>query len=228
MWIGKSRGGAVAAPEAAPDWARLRHLMLERQVIGRGVRDARVLAAMRAVPRHEFVPAAERPQAYADRPLPIGFDQTISQPYIVALMTAALELAGNERVLEIGTGSGYQAAVLAEIVRAVDSLEIVPELAAIARENLARTGYREVTVHEGDGGNAAFEPFDAIVVTAAPEHVPPHLLTLLAPRGRLVLPVGSRDAQQLMRIRRGEHEFDREILSPVRFVPMTGCVREET
>lgn len=227
MWIGKSRDGAVLVPEAAPDWARLRHLMVERQIIARGVRDPRVLAAMHAVPRHEFVPEVERSQAYTDRPLPIGFDQTISQPYIVALMTAALELAGHERVLEIGTGSGYQAAVLAEIVRAVDTIEIVPELAAMARENLARTGYREVTVHDGDGGNAAFEPFDAILVTAAPERVPPHLLTLLAPQGRLVLPVGGRNQQQLMRIVRHGKEFEREILSPVRFVPMTGCVREK-
>jgi protein-L-isoaspartate(D-aspartate) O-methyltransferase len=110
----------------------------------------------------------------------------------------------------------------------VDTIEIVPELAAMARENLARTGYREVTVHDGDGGNVAFEPFDAILVTAAPEHVPPHLLALVAPQGRLVIPVGKRNSQQLLRIVRDGEQFEREILSSVRFVPMTGCVREET
>ncbi len=201
--------------------------MVERQIASRGVSDVRVLAAMHAVPRHEFVEEPERNQAYADQPLGIGFEQTISQPYIVALMTAALGLTGRERVLEVGTGSGYQAAVLAEIVPKVESIEIIPELAERARANLARTGYREVTVHLGDGALMEFELFDAILLTAAPERVPPHILSLLAPQGRLVLPVGSRDAQQLLRVVRVESGFEREVLSSVRFVPMTGSVREE-
>jgi len=227
MWSPKSKQASMVSVDPSPDWTRLRHLMVERQIASRGVTDARVLAAMHAVPRHEFVPVAERSEAYADRPLGIGFEQTISQPYIVALMTAALGLTGRERVLEIGTGSGYQAAVLAEIVPKVEGVEIIPELVEFARANLARTGYREVTVHLGDAAIMDFEPFDAILLSAAPERVPPHLLSLLAPQGRLLLPVGGRDAQQLVRVVRTESGFDREVLSSVRFVPMTGSVREE-
>ena len=201
--------------------ARVR--MVRDQVEARGVRDPRVLAAMRKVPRHELVPESVRDHAYEDRPLPIGEGQTISQPYVVAAMTEALELKGDERVLEVGTGSGYQAAVLAELCRQVYSIEIVPELAERARKDLARLGYANVEVRQGDGwrGWPEHAPFDAIVVTAAPNEVPPELIEELAVGGRLVIPVGRYD-QELVRIRKTPEGISREVLFGVRFVPMRG------
>jgi protein-L-isoaspartate(D-aspartate) O-methyltransferase len=202
---------------------KARELMVQQQIAARGVQDQRVLEAMRKVPRHLFVPPGMQPYAYLDSPLPIGHEQTISQPYIVAFMTEALRLEQDDRVLEVGTGSGYQAAVLSVIVREVHSIEIVEPLATEAAERLRRLGYANVTVRAGDGyrGWPDEAPFDAIMVTAAPDHVPKPLLDQLAPGGRLILPVGDQ-FQTLMRIRRTAKGFKREKLLPVRFVPMTG------
>ena len=226
--FGAVGGGRGADPGREDAFAHERQAMVEHQIAGRGIDDARVLAAMRRVPRHEFVPADVRRAAYEDRPLPIGWEQTISQPYIVALMTAALDLDGHERVLEIGTGSGYQAAVLAELVPEVYSIEIVPELAARARTTLQRLGYARVQVRCGDGyrGWPEAAPFDAIVVTASPEHVPEPLVQQLRPGGRMVLPVGG-GQQMLLRLERTEHGVESDTLAAVRFVPMTGEAMEK-
>ena len=204
-------------------FAVAREQMVDRQLAARGIRDERVLAAMRRVPRHELVPERERPHAYEDRPLPIGHGQTISQPYVVAAMSEAVGLSGGEKVLEIGTGSGYQAAVLAELSATVYSIELEPELAERARKDLTRLGYTRVHVRAGNGYHGWPEqaPFDAIVVTAAPDHVPPALLEQLAVGGRMVLPVGSFD-QELVLIRKDEDGVHRESLMGVRFVPMRG------
>ncbi|MFN8091471.1 MAG: protein-L-isoaspartate(D-aspartate) O-methyltransferase [Vicinamibacteria bacterium] len=207
--------------------ARAREDMVATQIEARGVRDAKTLAAMRAVPRHAFVPPASGRQAYDDHPLPIGHGQTISQPYIVGFMTEALELRGGERVLEIGTGSGYQAAVLARIASRVFSIEIVAALAAESAERLKRLGYDNVRVRAGDGyaGWPEEAPFDAIIVTAAAPRVPEPLKRQLRDGGRLILPLGD-DAQELVVLtRRGDAFVERRVL-PVRFVPMTGKVRQ--
>lgn len=200
-----------------------REEMVTRQIEARGVKDPRVLDAMRAVPRHRFVPASQASRAYDDNPLPIGWDQTISQPYIVALMTELLELAPGDKVLEIGTGSGYQAAVLAELADSVFSIEIVPELAEFARENLAAAGYRNANVRAGDGyrGWPEAAPFPAIIVTAAPDHIPEPLIEQLAEGGRLVIPVGD-VYQELMVAEKAEGRLRLRSVIPVRFVPMTG------
>jgi protein-L-isoaspartate(D-aspartate) O-methyltransferase len=205
----------------ADAYVRERERMVREQIESRGVRDARVLDAMRRVPRHELVPEDEREFAYEDRPLPIGRGQTISQPYVVAAMTEALALKGDERVLEVGTGSGYQAAVLSGLVRQVYTIELERELAERARQDLARLGYANVTVRHGDGyrGWPEHAPFDAIIVTAAPEEVPPALIEQLAVGGRLVIPVG-RYEQELLVLRRTEQGIEREALFGVRFVPM--------
>jgi protein-L-isoaspartate(D-aspartate) O-methyltransferase len=203
--------------------------MVERQLRGAGIRDPSVLRAMARVPRHRFVPPAQVRAAYDDTPLPIGFEQTISQPFIVAFMTQAARVSPGDRVLEIGTGSGYQAAVLAEVTGragAVYSIEIVRELAARARTTLADLGYANVHVHAGDGyrGWPAHAPFDAIVVTAAPDHVPPALVAQLATGGRLVIPVGTQAAgeQELLVISRDARGVTTRRTIPVRFVPFTG------
>lgn len=197
--------------------------MVRDQIASRGVRDARVLEALRKVPRHLFVPPPVEAYAYDDMPLLIGHGQTISQPYVVAFMTEALELKSQDRVLEIGTGSGYQAAVLAGLVREVYSIEIVDTLAKQAKERLANLGYANVQVRAGDGyrGWPEAAPFDAIVVTAAPDHIPQPLIDQLRDEGRLVLPVGRYD-QDLVRIRRTRRGVEKETLLPVRFVPMVG------
>jgi protein-L-isoaspartate(D-aspartate) O-methyltransferase len=199
-----------------------------RRWLGKAALDPRVMAAMARVPRHEFVPEESRERAYENRPLKIGHGQTISQPYIVAVMSEALELDENERVLEIGTGSGYQAAVLGELAREVYSIEIVAPLAERAKVDLARLGYDNVHVRQGDGyrGWPEQAPFDAIVVTAAPDHVPQALVDQLAVGGRLVIPVG-RGVQELLRISRDEQGVHEERLLGVRFVPMTGEAREQ-
>jgi protein-L-isoaspartate(D-aspartate) O-methyltransferase len=196
--------------------------MVEQQLAARGISDPRVLEAMRAVPRHEFVPTASRDQGYADSPLTIGEGQTISQPYIVALMTEAAAVRSGDRVLEVGTGSGYQAAVLAALGADVYSIEIVEPLARRAAETLARLGYR-VHLRHGDGyrGWPEAAPFDAIVVTAAPPRVPPALVAQLAPGGRLVIPVGEEE-QELQVLRRGPSGIETRTIVPVRFVPMVG------
>jgi protein-L-isoaspartate(D-aspartate) O-methyltransferase len=214
--------GVKSAAQVDP-YAEARARMVREQIAARGVRDERVLAALGRVPRHELVPAELREHAYEDRPLPIGKGQTISQPYVVAYMTEQLALSGDERVLEVGTGSGYQAAVLAELAREVWSIEIVPELGERARADLARLGYRNVHVRIGDGyrGWPEHAPFDAIIVTAAPDHVPQPLVDQLAQGGRLVLPVGDW-SQELLLVERDEQGVRRERLIDVRFVPMRG------
>ncbi len=227
--------GAGAGPTATDEarFASLRESMVRTQIEIRGVRDPRVLAAMMAVPRHRFVPREAWDLAYADTPLPIGEDQTISQPYIVALMTELLELEPADRVLEIGTGSGYQAAVLAEMGAQVFSIEIVEELGRRAEEVLDSLGYDQVEVRLGDGyqGWPEEAPFDAVIVTAAPDHVPKPLLEQLAPGGRLVIPVGRGVQKLVIYTRRLEDgylgpSYDRREVIAVRFVPMTGKAQE--
>ena len=200
-----------------------REKMVREQLVARGVRDARVLDAMGSVPRHEFVPSNRRDQAYEDRPLSIGHGQTISQPYMVAVMSELAELTPGEKVLEVGTGSGYQAAVLAALDVEVYSIEIVKPLAEQARTTLERVGFPKVHLRHGDGyrGWPEHAPFDAIVVTAAPAEVPEPLVEQLAVGGRLVIPVG-RGVQDLMVISKDADGTRRERLFGVRFVPMTG------
>jgi protein-L-isoaspartate(D-aspartate) O-methyltransferase len=200
--------------------------MLETQLIARGIKDARVLAAMASVPRDEFVSERHRKRAYADGPLPIGENQTISQPYIVALMTELAHLDENSRVLEIGTGSGYQAAVLHEVAGEVYSIEIIEALARSAKERLLRLGFGDIHLRQGDGyrGWPEEAPFDAILVTAAPAVVPEPLKEQLAPGGRLIIPVGS-GVQELVVYTRSSSGLERESIIPVIFVPMTGEIQ---
>jgi protein-L-isoaspartate(D-aspartate) O-methyltransferase len=212
---------AALDDEAA--FARARRQMVERQLKGRDITDPAVLRAMGIVPRHRFVRSALAADAYSDRALPIEEGQTISQPYIVALMTALSELAGPERVLEVGTGSGYQAAVLAEIVRQVYTIEILPGLAASAGTRLRAFGYGRVAVRAGDGylGWPDAAPFDAIVVTAGATHIPEPLVAQLAEGGRLVIPVGaSSGVQELIQGRKIGGRLVTRVVLPVRFVPL--------
>ena len=208
-------------------FAAARERMVAEQIAARGVHDPRTLAALRKVPRHLFVPDAQLALAYGDHPLPIGHEQTISQPYIVAFMTEALGLTGGESVLEVGTGSGYQAAVLAEIAGSVASIEIVEPLAAEAETRLRRLGYANVAVRAGDGylGWPERAPFDAILVTAAAPRIPEPLKAQLKDGGRLVIPVGD-ESQELVLVKRLGERFVESRILPVRFVPMTGRVRE--
>lgn len=215
----------------APDqdlFSSQRERMVVEQLAGRDIVEPRVLSAMRRVPRHLFVPESSRKYAYTDQPLPIGEGQTISQPYIVAYMTQALKLERGDRVLEIGTGSGYQAAVLAELVDEVYTIEIIPTLAQQARKRLIELGYSKVQVRTGDGylGWPEAAPFDAIVVTAAPDHIPPPLVEQLAEGGRLVLPLGE-GYQELVRVVKEKGKIRQERLLPVRFVPMTGRAQQK-
>ena len=198
-----------------------RQEMIETQIVSRGVSDKRVLGAMLKVERHRFVPFIVRAMAYNDSPLPIGHGQTISQPYIVAYMTEAARLNPEDRVLEVGTGSGYQAAVLAEIAREVYTIEIVEPLADDARQRLKELGYQNIFVKHGDGykGWPEKSPFDVIVVTAAPEEIPPELIHQLKAGGRMVVPIGS-FFQELYLVTRTESGFEKKNLLPVRFVPM--------
>jgi len=206
-------------------FALMRQQMVEQDIKSRGVTDPVVLCVMGKVPRHLFVDAAYRDRAYEDHPLPIGEDQTISQPYVVALMTEALRLKAGDRVLEIGTGSGYQAAVLAEIVNRVTTIERRKPLADRAVKTLAGLGYRNVTVTFGDGyfGWEREAPFDAIIITAAANHIPPPLIKQLKEGGRLIVPLGSTVYfQTLILATKRNGELDVEQLCPVAFVPMTG------
>jgi len=214
---------AEKEPMTKEAYARVREKMVEDQIVRRGVMDTLVLAAMRRVPRHLFVPANTRDSAYTDGALPIGEGQTISQPYIVARMTEVLQLKGDERVLEIGTGSGYQTAILAEIVEEVYTIEILEHLAKSGRETLDRTGYTNIIFMVGDGyrGWPEHAPFDAIIVTAAPDHIPQPLVDQLKVGGRLVIPVGEWH-QELVLLRKMEHGVVKKNVLPVRFVPMTG------
>jgi protein-L-isoaspartate(D-aspartate) O-methyltransferase len=215
-----------AAAEAG--FLRLRERMVAEQIAPRGVTDPRVIAAMKSVPRHRFVPPDQVPHAYEDRPLPIGSDQTISQPYIVALMSELAEITPAERVLEVGTGSGYQAAVLAAMGAEVYSIEIVADLARSATALLRRLGYPKVHVRHGDGyaGWPEHAPFDAVVVTAAPPRIPEPLKQQLRVGGKLVAPVG-RGYQELVVVTRTQTGFVQRTSIPVRFVPMTGRAQDD-
>jgi protein-L-isoaspartate(D-aspartate) O-methyltransferase len=206
-----------------PDPSAERRQMVDQQLRGRDIKDPRVLAAMEKVPRHLFVPNNVRSQAYGDHPVPIGYGQTISQPYIVAFMTEALDVRREHRVLEIGTGSGYQAAILAELGAEVYTMEIVAPLAQSARETLERLGYGNVHVRAGNGyeGWPEHAPYDRIMVTAAPEDVPPALIEQLKVGGLMAIPVGS-FFQELRILRRTESGTETLKTLPVRFVPMTG------
>lgn len=217
------------AQEASDDPSIVeRETMVRTQLVARDITDATVLAAMRKVPRHWFVPAELRFQAYDDGPLPIGEGQTISQPYIVAFMTEQLRLKGGEKVLEIGTGSGYQAAILGEICAEVYTIEIVDVLAERSAELLRRMGYQNIHVRSGDGyrGWPEQAPFDAIMVTAAPEHVPQPLVDQLKIGGRMILPVGNFFQELKVIVKTEQGTYDRDVL-PVRFVPMTGEARQK-
>ncbi len=221
---GHARSSPAPTAPARDEHTERRETMVTDQIEARGVADARVLAALRAVPRHEFVPERFRDLAYEDHPLPIGLEQTISQPYIVALMTEAAKVGPESRVLEVGTGSGYQAAVLARICREVYSIEILPELADTARARLERLGFANVRVRAGDGylGWPEAAPFDAVLVTAGAPDVPQPLVDQLRPGGRLVIPVGPADAVQrlLVLAKRDDGGVERLDLGAVRFVPL--------
>lgn len=226
LWGAACAAGWEAGPDAAQTddvHAERRARMVETQIRARGVRDPRVLAAMAAVPRHRFVPDDRRDEAYGDFPLPIGFSQTISQPYIVAFMTEALALGPGAKVLEIGTGSGYQAAVLGEIASEVYTIEIVPPLAAQAAALLETLGYANVHVRDGDGyaGWPEHAPFDAVMVTAAPDHVPQPLFDQLAVGGRMVIPVGVVEQELRILTKLPDGQLREGERLPVRFVPLT-------
>jgi protein-L-isoaspartate(D-aspartate) O-methyltransferase len=208
----------------ASDFTAERQQMVQQQLVARGIHEERVLAAMAKVPREEFVPVDERSDAYTDHPLPIGYDQTISQPYIVAFMTEQLHPKLSDRVLEIGTGSGYQAAILAELVAEVYTIEIAEPLARNAEATLARLGYKNVHVKVGDGykGWPENAPFDAIIVTCAPDRVPRPLTDQLKDGGRMIIPVGDRFAQELYLLEKKNGQLKESAVLPVRFVPMAG------
>jgi protein-L-isoaspartate(D-aspartate) O-methyltransferase len=216
---------SASVPTPTPDgMANARQRMVEKQMRTRDITDERVLAAMESVPRHEFVLPEMLDQAYNDHPLPIGYGQTISQPYIVALMTQMLDLDAGDTVLEIGTGSGYQAAVLAELTDQVYTIEIIPELAERARDTLDRLGYDYVVSKQADGywGWEEYAPFEAIIVTAAPDHIPQPLLNQLADGGHMVIPVGPPGGyQSLWVVSREGDEFHNFNWGGVRFVPLT-------
>jgi protein-L-isoaspartate(D-aspartate) O-methyltransferase len=215
-------------PDSLDSYAAARQIMVETQIIARGVTDSLVLKAMRKVPRHLFVPSSLRDHAYSDSPLPIGRGQTISQPYIVALMTEALHLKGGEKVFEVGTGSGYQAAVLAELGAEVYTMEIVEPLALDAMARLKALEYNNISVRVGDAyqGWVEHSPFDAVIVTAAPDHIPQPLIDQLKVGGRMIIPVGE-GYQDLALLTKTPDGVVRESLGPVMFVPMTGKAREE-
>jgi protein-L-isoaspartate(D-aspartate) O-methyltransferase len=210
-------------PTSASDFAGQRQQMVQQQLTPRGVKDERVLVAMAKVPREEFVSPESRVASYEDGPLPIGYGQTISQPYIVAFMTEQLRPKSSDRVLEVGTGSGYQAAILAELVSEVYSIEIVEPLAKNAQATLQRLGYKNVHVKIGDGYKGWPEegPFDAVIVTCAPDKVPQPLVDQLKDGGRMVIPVGDRFAQQLYLLEKKNGQLKQSSTLPVRFVPMT-------
>jgi protein-L-isoaspartate(D-aspartate) O-methyltransferase len=235
LWIGNFVYETLRPPKVSADtttgsrtrlgvFDEQRRDMVDRQLRGGGIRSARVLEAMHAIPRHEFVPPDYQADAYTDQPLPIGIGQTISQPLMVAAMSEALELVGADRVLEIGTGSGYQTAVLSRLAGEVFTIEYYEELAAAARRRLERLGCRNVQVRHGDGGPGWPEaaPFQAIVVTAAAPAPPPPLLEQLAEAGRLVAPVGGDPYQELLLLHKHGSQFERRSLYWCRFVPLLG------
>jgi protein-L-isoaspartate(D-aspartate) O-methyltransferase len=217
-------GCAAWTPQGEDEWARLRKRMIEEQLKNRDITNERVLAAMGKVPRHEFVPPGVRGLAYGDYPLSIGHKQTISQPYIVALMTQLIDPQPDQRVLEVGTGSGYQAAVLAELVKDVYTIELIPELAKEAAARLKELGYKNVQVRAGDGyqGWPEAAPFDAIVVTCGAEHLPEPLFKQLKPGGKIVIPIGDTPDTQTLQVitRAADGTRQTREVAPVRFVPL--------
>lgn len=223
--------GGVASAQEEDALAAARARMVDEQIRARGVRQPEVLAAMAAVPRHLFVPESQRDQAYEDKPLPIEYNQTISQPYIVALMTELLDLTGKEKVLEIGTGSGYHSAVLSRVADEVYTIEILEPLAHRAAVRLRHLGFGNVHVREGDGYDGWPEeaPFDAIILTAAPPRLPQPLLDQLKVGGRMVVPVGDylQDLSLVIKTGPGPNDFEKKRIAPVRFVPMTGEVQQQ-
>jgi len=219
--------GQKAAPVS--DFAIERQRMVQEQLLPRGIHDERVLAIMLKVPREEFVPQDVRAESYTDGPLSIGHGQTISQPYIVAFMTEQLRVSAKDRVLEIGTGSGYQAAILAELVGEVYTIEIIQPLVKNAKATLARLGYKNVHVKAGDGykGRPEQAPFDAIIVTCAPDRVPQSLTEQLKDGGRMIIPVGEQFAQELYLLEKKNGQLKESATLPVRFVPMLGEVQKQ-
>jgi protein-L-isoaspartate(D-aspartate) O-methyltransferase len=229
MWFGlKQHPGGT--PQATAALAAQRERMVQTQLVGpgRGLTNLRVLTAMASAPRHEFVPPALQAAAYEDSALPIGHGQTISQPFVVAFMTEQLAPQAGDRVLEIGTGSGYQAAVLAELVQEVYTIEIVEPLARRAAADLHRLGYTNIFTRAGDGyrGWPEAAPFDAIIVTCAPDHVPPPLVEQLKEGGRMIIPVGGPGVQELVLLRKQGGALGQRAVLPVRFVPMTGEIQQ--
>jgi protein-L-isoaspartate(D-aspartate) O-methyltransferase len=214
---------AAKSPQPG-DLTAQRQTMVEQQIEARGISDPATLAALRTVPRHEFLPMRLRSEAYADYPLPIGHGQTISQPFIVAFMTEAIRPQPGERILEIGAGSGYQAAILAQMGAEVYTIEIVEPLAEMARQTLERLGYKNAHVKHGDGfrGCPEHAPFDAIIVTCAPDKIPAPLVEQLRDGGRMIIPVGSGMNQELVLLRKKGDKIEKQSVLPVRFVPMTG------
>jgi protein-L-isoaspartate(D-aspartate) O-methyltransferase len=215
--------GSDGSPVQAQNFDEERRRMVAHQIERRGICDRRLLDAMREVPRHEFVPGAVKNRAYHDHPLPIGFGQTISQPYIVAFMLEHLLLTAKDRVLELGTGSGYQAAILSKLVAQVFSIEIIEELSRRASADFRRMGYQNILLKNGDGyrGWPEFAPFDAITVAAAPDHIPQPLIDQLQEGGRMVIPVGDRLGQNLLLVEKRSGAMRKRVLCPVRFVPFT-------
>ncbi|HPC62267.1 MAG TPA: protein-L-isoaspartate(D-aspartate) O-methyltransferase [Verrucomicrobiota bacterium] len=234
VWLATAVGLDAAPPATRPDqadeFASARRRMVAEQLsgYGRNITNARVLSVMGRVPRHEFVAKHLQREAYEDYPLPIGYGQTISQPFIVAFMTAQLDPQPSDRILEIGTGSGYQAAILAELAAEVYTIEIIEALANRAAADLKRLGYTNVFVRAGDGylGWPDKAPFDAIIVTCAPERVPAPLVEQLKEGGRMIIPVGPAGDQELVLLRKREGRLERKSVLPVRFVPMTGAARK--
>src|SRR6266576_5754584 len=227
QWLVFAAVAVTGCGQNAPpptEFAAERQRMVQQQLMPRGIHEERVLAAMAKVPREEFVPPDSRAASYEDGPLPIGNGQTISQPYIVAFMTERLQPKPSDRVLEIGTGSGYQAAILAELVSEVYSVEIVEPLAKTAEATLQRLAYKNVHVKAGDGykGWPEHAPFDCIIVTCAPDHVPKPLVEQLREGGRMIVPVGPLGNQDLYLLEKENGELRQRAVSPVRFVPMTG------
>ena len=218
-----TNGKRVSESNPRGDFKAMREKMVETQIKARGVKNPRVLSALLKVERHRFVPEENLNSAYSDQPLPIGEGQTISQPYIVALMTELLDLKGDEKVLEIGTGSGYQAAILAELSKEVYTIEIIESLASMSKKRLSELGYQNIQVKAGDGylGWPEFAPFDAIIVTAAPDHIPKPLIEQLKEGGRMVVPVGTH-TQELKKIVKRSGKIETTDVIPVLFVPMTG------
>jgi protein-L-isoaspartate(D-aspartate) O-methyltransferase len=214
---------AAKSPQPG-DLTAQRQAMVEQQIEARGISDPATLAALRTVPRHEFLPMRLRSEAYADYPLPIGHGQTISQPFIVAFMTEAIRPQAGEKILEIGAGSGYQAAILAQMGAEVYTIEIVEPLAEMARQTLERLGYKNARVKSGDGfrGWPEHAPFDAIIVTCAPDKIPAPLVEQLRDGGRMIIPVGSGMNQELVLLRKTGDKIEKQSVLPVRFVPMTG------